>query len=99
MILSAGPSIFAAEYSKGALPFDKATSYDVYFNSGDENKCLIKDVEIAGFQDIGGRTFLVIKAYGFRLKEIEGYILLDSIVAILPNHEFRVNSALQINIK
>ena len=91
--------LLAADYSKSVLPFDKATSYDVYFYSGEENKCVIKDVEIAGFREIGGKSFLVIKAYGFKLKDVEGFILFDSVAAILPNHEFRVNSVQQINIQ
>ena len=71
--------------------FEKGTMYDIYFEAGYNNdKFIIKGVEIVGFQDIGGKNFLVIKAGGFNLKEDNGFVLFDSVAAILPNWQFRV---------
>ena len=87
----------AAERSIDA--FDKATSYDIYFYCDDDSKCVVKNVEIDGFQDIYGKTFLVIKPFGFKLKDTDGFILFDSVSAILPNQDFRVNSIQQIDFR
>ena len=71
--------------------FDKDSTYDIYFEAGyDSEKFIIKGVEIVGFQEIGGKTFLVIKAGGFNLKEDNGFVLFDSVAAILPNWQFKV---------
>lgn len=75
--------------------FERNLTYDIYFNSAEEHVSVINDVEIKGFEEIAGRTFLVIRAKGFKLSEEEGYILFDSVTAILPERNFRVNKAVK----
>lgn len=70
--------------------FERDTIYDIYFEAGHNDKFIIRGVEIVGFQDIGGKNFLVIKAGGFNLKQDEGFILFDSVSAVLPNWQFKV---------
>ena len=91
--------IDASAVEKSIAPFDRATSYDIYFYCDDDSKCVVKNVEIAGFQEIYGKTFIDVKPYGFKLKDTDGYILFDSVSAILPNQDFRVDSIRQIDFR
>ena len=70
--------------------FDDNIKYDVHFYSGDSSTSVLENVSIVGFQQIGGKEFLVVQSKGFRLNEESGYILFDSVVAILPERHFRV---------
>lgn len=81
------------------LGFDERVQYDIYFRTSGEEISVINDVEIERMQEIGGRSFLVVKSKGFKLQEAEGFILFDEIIAILPEGNFRINPAQRIRIK
>lgn len=84
-------SIFVFAEDKEEMIFDKRQSYNIYFHSFDDSySAVIEDVQIIRFQEIANKTFLVIKAKGLKLTEEEGFILFDSISAILPERNFRV---------
>ena len=72
------------------LGFDSSLGYDIYFGSGEQESTVVREVDIVGFKDIGQKTFVVVKIHEFKLKDVEGYILLDSVRAILPHGHFRV---------
>ncbi|MBI4972922.1 MAG: hypothetical protein HZA27_02060 [Candidatus Omnitrophica bacterium] len=65
--------------------FNKTIAYDIYYNVSKCRVDIVRDVRIAGILSIEGKTFLVIKGTGFASEEKEGYILLDTIKAILPS--------------
>lgn len=88
-----GASLVApVEARKDAYGFDDNRSYDIHFNDGKYGSSVIKRVEIKGLHEIAGRTFLIIKSKEFKLQESEGFILFDSITAILPEDNFRLFS-------
>ena len=70
--------------------FEDNLSYDIYFYSGENFTSVIERATIEGFQDIGDKQFLVIRSKGFKLNEEVGFILFDSIIAILPDRNFKV---------
>ena len=72
-----------------ALGIDTNMSYDIYFYTGENARSLIKNVRILRFQDISGRTFVVITSAEFKLKDSQGFVALDNVSAILPNQELR----------
>ena len=74
------------------LQFDEKTTYDIYFSHSEE-LTIIKSVRILGFQEIGEKLFLVVQPNGFSLKDYEGFILFDSIQAILPDRNFQVDDS------
>lgn len=71
-------------------PFEKGTAYNIYFISGESNYVVLEDAEIVRFEEIGGRSFVVVRSAGFSLQDDEGFILFDSVAAILPDKNFRV---------
>lgn len=73
--------------------FEDHMRYDIYFYNGEYSTAVIKNVDIEGFREIAGRTFLVIKSHEFKLKQTEGFILFESITAILPGGNFRVHTS------
>lgn len=79
--------------------FDQKLEYDVYFYSGENNTSVLENITILGFQQIGGKEFLVVKSRGFKLSEESGYILFDTIIAILPERNFKVGKADSIQLK
>lgn len=87
---------FADKNSQG---FDDKLQYDVYFYSGESSASVLQGVNIRGFQQIGGKEFLVIKSRGLKLSEESGYILFDSIIAILPERNFNVRKTDSIQLK
>lgn len=87
---------------QGGLFFDRRIHYDIYFSAGYDDAQVIKNVEILRLQDIGDKTFLVIRSAGFNLKDTEGFILYDSVTAILPgsdNYSIRVEGAEEKQIR
>ncbi|OGX21074.1 MAG: hypothetical protein A2Y04_04880 [Omnitrophica WOR_2 bacterium GWC2_45_7] len=72
--------------------FDRRVTYDIYFGNSEDYTTVIRDVEIMRVEEIAGRSFLVIKSHGFRLQDVDGFILLDAVTAILPNSEFNVQT-------
>ena len=79
--------------------FDDKSSYDVYFYSGYGSSSVIKSVKILGIKEIGGKTFLLIKPYGFKLDDAPGYVSIESVTAILSNQQYRVDSNQDSNIR
>ena len=75
----------------GDFSFEKNLEYDIYFSSFNGGLAIIENTEILGIKEVGGKRFLVIKSKGFKLEEGEGYVLFDSIAAILPDRNFKVN--------
>ena len=70
--------------------FDKNLEYDIYFQSGDSCSAVVENVQILGIQDFGNKKFLIVQSKGFRLQDARGFILFESISAILPNGNFQV---------
>jgi len=60
---------------------------------------VVRSVEIVRFEEIAGKSFLVVRASGFNLKNEEGYILFDSISAILPGRKIRTDQTKGIKIR
>ena len=76
--------------------FNDRLSYDVYFYNGDTNVSVIKDVNIVRIDDVAGKTFLVIKAAEFSLKDAEGFISYDDVIAVLPNQNYKIQTQQKI---
>lgn len=89
---------FSSTAYAGIAGIDEKRAYDVYFYSGD-NTSFVKNVRILGIQDVAGKKFIVIRPYGFKLSDTEGLISLDSVAAILPNQDFRVEQNQNINVR
>lgn len=89
-ILVSAPEI--TEASQKFSLFDRRATYDIYFGNSEDYTTVIRDVEIIRIEEIAGRSFMVIKSHGFRLQDVEGFILLDAVTAILPNSEFNVQT-------
>ncbi len=53
--------IRASEAAKDNNGFDDRFTYDIYLVGKDEPSSVIRRVEITRFQQVGGKTFLVIK--------------------------------------
>ena len=70
--------------------FGNKWGYDIYFKVSDLESAVMNNMEITGFEQIGGKLFLSIKPYGFNLRDAQGYIAFDSITAIVPNENFRI---------
>lgn len=79
--------VFAAQNTG---PFKSNVAYNIYFEHGESNYAVLDNVEIVRFEEIAGKVFVVVHSSGFKLKEEEGFILFDSIAAILPDRNFRV---------
>jgi hypothetical protein len=79
--------------------FDDRVAYDIYFSTGSNSSTVIKNVTILRLEEIAGKTYLVIRDQGFKLKIEEGFVLLDAVVAILPERNFRVHQSQRINIQ
>ena len=91
LILGFIPKVSADDTVVG---FDSRVSYDIFFQGGKhQSNSVISNVEIVGFDTLGGKTFIIIKPNGFRLKDARGYVLLDSVSAILPNEEFSIKDS------
>lgn len=79
-----------AQGSEENLIFKDKTSYDIYLEGSEERLNVIKEVYILRVEEIYGKTFLVVRPAGFTLDPSEGFILFDSIRAVLPHHKMRV---------
>ena len=88
-------SSFAEEMSF----FQSKASYDIYLEGTDYNLSVITDVEIIRVQEIYGRTFLVVRPADFTLDPKEGFILFESVRAILPNNKLKPQNTNRINVK
>jgi hypothetical protein len=78
-ILSVSPNILAQHI------FEKDTDYDIYYGVGTYEINVVRGVKIFALIEIGGEQFLEISGAGFGEKEKKGYILFDSVKAILPS--------------
>lgn len=98
--LIAAGSVYSAEATQDIRGlFDSRVRYIIYFSNGEDAVSVIRDVEIRGFTEIAGKTFLLIKSYGFNLKDVDGFILFDAVMAILPDREFKVETEKRIYAK
>jgi len=88
-LLSVNQNAMAKEVAQEFF-FNKRTSYDIIIKTGEDYDSSINNVEILRFQEIAGKTFLVVRRHNFTLKDVEGFILFDSIIAILPEHQFGI---------
>lgn len=88
-------SVVAAEAPR---LFDKLISYNIYFTGTDGQIAVFESVEIVGFEEITGKTFLVFKASGFNLKPVNGYIFFDKIIAIVPTSHPRLKNVESLSI-
>jgi len=88
-----GNKASAKDETEDELFFDKKINYDIYIESGDRVSTVIENVKIVRFEEIKGREFIVVESSGFRLKDESGYILFDSVLAILPQDHFRVHTS------
>lgn len=79
--------------------FKENISYDIYFTGYDGYNTVVKNVEIIGFDEINGKTFLVVRPSGFKLKEVDGFVLFEAVVAIFPNQEFKIYNVNEIKVK
>lgn len=79
--------------------FEAKASYDIYLEASDKELNVISDVEILRVQEILGRTFLVIRPADFSLTVKEGFILFDSVRAILPNNNVKFQNTGRNSIK
>ena len=96
LLVLSGEKVWAAYDASG---FDDKASYDIYFYNGYGSSLVIKSIKILGFKEIAGKTFLVIKPYGFKLDDTQGYVFIDSVVAILPNQDFHIDVNQNMNLK
>jgi len=90
--------VMSCKADQAQANFSDSNSYDIHFLAGDHTS-VIKDVYILRFEEISGKLFLVVKSAEFRLKDAEGFIAYDAVVAVLPNQEFKVQSQLRIDSK
>lgn len=72
--------------------FDDRYSYDIYFSTGYKLTSVLESVDIVGFEEIAGKTFLVVETSNFSLQDSNGYILFDSVTAIVPDRNFKVKN-------
>ena len=93
MILVAflGSMSLARAESLAALGLNTTLSYDIYVGSEDKAAVVIKDVSPLRIAEIDAASFLVIEIAGFNLKQYEGFIRLDKIMAILPHDKIDVD--------
>jgi hypothetical protein len=82
--------VLSAQAGVNQFGFDESLHYDIYYAGPYSDTSIVRDVTIKDVKEIGGKTFLVVRAYGFKLNEEDGFILLDSVVAILPQGNFTV---------
>ncbi len=78
------PSL-ALEAADEIFPLGRSMSYNIYLSGAEEKLVFLENVDVLGFEDIGGKSFLVVQLHGFSLQPAKGYILFDKIAAILPN--------------
>ena len=95
VIAGSAMNVLAAD----ATFFEPKASYDVYLGGSEKELTVIADVEILRVQEILGRTFLVIKPSDFTLNPKEGFILFDSVHAILPNNNVKFQNTGRQSIK
>ena len=79
--------------ASGDFDFDDRLTYDIFFSIAEDRQSVVEHVSIEGFTEIAGKKFLVVKSRGLKLSEEEGYILFESIVAILPDRNFKVKKS------
>ncbi len=72
------------------LGFNDNLRYNIYFAGEDSEIAVITNAKIEGVRTLGVKTFLVITSTGLKFNEGDGFILLDSVVAILPEGNFNV---------
>ena len=79
--------------------FEAKAKYDIYLQGSENELSIIADVEILRFVEILDRTFLVVRPADFTLSPKEGFILFESVRAILPNERLKFQNAGQGRIK
>jgi hypothetical protein len=92
LILTLSPNIFAQEN------FEKDIVYDIYYEVSTYEVDIIKGVKVIGITEIGEKKFLEIYPSGLGGKEKKGYILLDTVKAILPSNYIGVDRSFRGNI-
>ena len=73
-----------------AFVFNSKYGYDVYFKINEQETAVLNNIELIRFEQLGDKTFLVVKSNGFNFKDAEGFVSLDSITVILPNDSFHI---------
>ena len=94
--LAACAVVFAEEKD---LPFQSKVSYDIYLQDYADDLDVIADVEILRVQEIQKHVFLVIRPAEFTLETKEGFVLFDSVRAILPSARMKIQRTNRINVK
>ena len=80
------------------LGINKSISYDIYFGDDDGVVNVVTDVNLVRIVDLNGAAFLVIEADEFKLKQREGFVRFDAIIAILPNKHVVVKKRNKIKL-
>jgi hypothetical protein len=91
--------VLSVEAGLNQFGFDDTLHYDIYYASPYSDTSIVRDVTIKDVKEIGGKAFLVVRAYGFKLNEEDGFILLDSVIAILPQGNFTVRDVPSTKIR
>jgi hypothetical protein len=81
------------------LGVNPAIGYDIYVGGEEKEAVVIRDVDLLRIAEIANTSFLVIERHGFNLKQHEGFIRLDKVLAILPNNKIDVDKINHIEIK
>ena len=81
------------------LGVNPAIGYDIYVGSEEKAAVVIRDVDLLRITEIANTSFLVIERHGFNLKQYEGFIQIDKVLAILPNSKINVDKINHIEIK
>jgi len=80
-LILAQSTAFAVE----PVSFSVDTQYDVYYEVSEFEVDDVEKVKIPGIVTVGNRKYLVITDTGIS-RDKQGYILLESVKAILPSH-------------
>ena len=91
--------VHAGSYSLEALGLNTTFSYDIYIGSEEKAAIVIRDVNLLRIAEIDKTSFLVIEIAGFNLKQYEGFIRLDKVLAILPHEKIDVDKIDYIEYK
>jgi hypothetical protein len=88
LLFASGPS-FAQKAEKAGIIFVKNLRYDIYYVVSEFEVDTLRQVTVIGTAFLGNREFLVIRGPRSRstpsVVNTDGYILADSIKAILPS--------------
>ena len=84
-------ALFLATNAFAQELFEKDSNYDIYYEASAYEGGFVRNVRIIGIIDGGEKKFLEITGSGFGGKEKKGFILFDSIKAMLPSGYIKVH--------